>query len=230
MNAKVISLHNGSRTLPNGGPVLERVNLTVASRESVAIIGRSGSGKSTLLAGLGLLFPFGDGTDYRLLGHRVSTLKEKDAASLRARTVGFILQNSGLIEHLSALENVRLPLLHSRAHSPRAARVAAHEALERLGIEHLARRRPTEVSGGERQRIAIARALVIRPQLILADEPTGALDEQTGREVLDQLLALVEADASALVVVTHDAEIASRMQRTYRLHSRTLGPATNWVP
>lgn len=226
MTRPVIDLRHGSRTLPTGQEVLAGVDLTVDAGESVAIVGRSGSGKSTLLAGLGLLMPFDRGTRYTLSGANVRQLGERKAARLRARSVGFILQNSGLIEHLSALENVRMPLLHSRYLSPRRAAKRAHEALDGLGIAHLARRRPAHLSGGERQRVAIARALVIRPSLILADEPTGALDEETGRVVLDQMLERVHSSDVALVIVTHDPEVAARAHRTYRLMAGNLQLAT----
>jgi putative ABC transport system ATP-binding protein len=222
MAEPVVDLRGAARTLPTGERILESIDLTVAAGESAAIVGRSGSGKSTLLAGLGLLSRFDRGSRYRLAGTHVRSLTERQAARMRARTIGFILQNSGLIGHLSAVENVRMPLLHSGDRSPRRATAAAHDALERLGVGHLARRRPAQVSGGERQRIAIARALVIQPRLILADEPTGALDEDTGRVVLDELLTLVHHAGSALVVVTHDPEIAARMGRTYRLRAGTL--------
>lgn len=124
--------------------------------------------------------------------------------------------------HLSALENVRLPLLHSRVVSLSRSKRLARRALDQLGVGHLASRRPSQLSGGERQRVAIARALVIGPSLTLADEPTGALDEETGRVVLDQLLTLVQHSQACLVVVTHDPEVAARTNRTYRLHGGRL--------
>lgn len=219
-----VELRGASRTLPGGAQILRDINLIVRPGESVAIVGRSGSGKSTLLAGLGLLAPFDKGTQFRLAGRYVHTMKERQAARLRARTIGFVLQNSGLVDHLSAMENVRMPLLHSRTVSPRRAKGIAVDALTRMGIAHLARRRPSKVSGGERQRVAIARALAIGPRLILADEPTGALDEETGRIVLTEMLSRVEESAASLIVVTHDPEVAARTGRVYRLEQGTLVP------
>jgi len=222
MGDPVVDLRDGSRTLAGGQRVLDKTSLTVGSGESVAIVGRSGSGKSTLLAGLGLLAPFDAGSSYRLAGRDAGKLSEAQAASLRARSIGFILQNSGLVAHLSALENVRMPLLHARDMGIGDTRREARRMLEQLEISHLASRRPSQVSGGERQRVAIARALVSRPSLILADEPTGALDETTGHLVLDQLLTQVAQSDVALVIVTHDREVAARTDRVYRLNAGRL--------
>lgn len=214
MAERIIGLENASRTLAASVRVLHKVELDLRAGESLAIVGRSGSGKSTLLSCLGLLAPFDRGTSYHLDDTEVMRLSESAAARLRATSIGFVLQNSGLVAHLSALENVELPLMHSSRDGFRGIRRRALEQLDQLGIGHLARRRPVQVSGGERQRIAIARALVIGPRLILADEPTGALDEQTGALVLDLMLDLVHRTNAAMIVVTHDSEVASRADRT----------------
>ncbi|MEJ1088460.1 ATP-binding cassette domain-containing protein [Microbacterium sp. Mu-80] len=215
-------LKGARRTLPGGTSILQGIDLAVHPGESIAVVGRSGSGKSTLLAGLGLLSSFDHGSHFRLVGKDVQRMRERQSARLRARSIGFVLQNSGLIDHLSAMENVRMPLLHSRLVSPQRAKALAADALARMGIAHLARRRPAKVSGGERQRIAIARALAINPRLILADEPTGALDEHTGQVVLAEMLSRVREAAASLVVVTHDHEVAGQMDRVFRLEHGTL--------
>jgi ABC-type lipoprotein export system ATPase subunit len=217
MSDHVIDLHGGSRTLPQGQSVLSGIDLEVSRGECVAIVGRSGSGKSTLLACLGLISPFDRGTRYCLAGTDVRTLSERQSAVLRARSIGFVLQNSGLISHLNVLENVRMPLLHSRDISLRETKRRAHRALNAVAVGHLSTRRPAQLSGGERQRVAIARALVVQPSVILADEPTGALDEETGHLVLSELLNLVSRNGASLIVVTHDAEIAAQTDRTFRI-------------
>ncbi|MDF2563025.1 MULTISPECIES: ABC transporter ATP-binding protein [unclassified Microbacterium] len=222
MTATVVRLRDGNRTLPGGARLLKGVDLDVVRGESIAIIGRSGSGKSTLLAGLGLLAPFDGGTHYELGGVDVATISERKRARLRAQNVGFVLQNAGLVSHLSAIENVEMPLIHSRTMRLSRTRARASEMLDLLEVGHLSRRRSPQVSGGERQRIAIARALAIDPDLILADEPTGALDEVTGRRVLDEMLSRVAQAGAALIVVTHDPEVAARTDRTYRLDGGTL--------
>lgn len=218
----VVDLRRATYTLNSGQNVFKDISLTVNRGESVSIIGRSGSGKSTLLAGIGLLLPFSEKTDYHFNGQNVQHLPERARAEIRASGIGFVLQNSGLVPHLSALENVRLPLLHSTKHTPAAARRHAHETLEQLGIGTLTKRRPHQLSGGERQRVAIARALVTQPQLILADEPTGALDEGNGRNVLELMLKLVSDADAALIVVTHDPEIASSTKHQYQLRDGAL--------
>jgi len=218
-----IELVGASRTLPDGKRVLDNVALEVMQGESLSIVGRSGCGKSTLLACLGLVAPFDSGTTtYRVGGADVAKLTDRESARLRATSIGFVLQNSGLVSHLSALENVAVPLMHSSRLSIREIRRRAASKLELLGVGHLAQRRPVEVSGGERQRVAIARALVIEPRLILADEPTGALDEQTGQAVLRHMLDLVHESAASLVVVTHDRDIAARTDRTARMSEGRL--------
>lgn len=225
-----IELVEASRTLPDGKKVLDNVALEVLQGESLSIVGRSGCGKSTLLACLGLVAPFDRGTSYRVGGVDVAKLTDRESARLRATSIGFVLQNSGLVSHLSALENVAVPLMHSSRLSIREIRRRAASKLEMLGVGHLAQRRPVEVSGGERQRVAIARALVIEPRLILADEPTGALDEQTGHVVLRHMLDLVQESAASLVVVTHDRDIAARTDRAARMSEGRLTDAGRGSP
>jgi ABC-type lipoprotein export system ATPase subunit len=225
-----IELVEACRTLPDGKRILDNVALRLSRGESLSIVGRSGCGKSTLLSCLGLVAPFDRGTTYRVDGVDVAALTDRELARLRAASIGFVLQNSGLVPHLSSLENVAVPLMHSSRLSIREIRRRAASKLEMLGVGHLAQRRPVEVSGGERQRVAIARALVIEPRLILADEPTGALDEQTGHLVLRHMLDLVQESAASLIVVTHDPEIAARTGKTARMSEGRLADIGNASP
>lgn len=220
----VIEVSRASKTRPDGQPLLSRIDLSVAAGESVAIIGRSGSGKSTLLSILGVLDDFDSGT-YRLLGHDVGLLRDRDRARFRASTVGFVFQNFSLISHLNVRENVMVAGDHI-ASTSRAGRRRAEALLEALGIKDLAGRRPRNLSGGEQQRAAIARALFAQPSLILADEPTGSLDVNTGEVVIGELLNVTRAHGAALVLVTHDISNASRADRTLRIDNEGLSHVT----
>jgi putative ABC transport system ATP-binding protein len=193
---------------------LRGVDLEIESGEFVAVMGPSGSGKTTLLEILGCLSRPSAGS-YHLQGTELDALGEEALARLRGRTIGFIFQAFNLLPRLTLAENVELPLLYQRV--PRAERHArARAALARVGLAHRVSHRPAHVSGGERQRAAIARALVVRPSLLLGDEPTGNLDSETGREILD-LLGEIHADGGTVVVVTHDASIAERAARRLRI-------------
>jgi ABC-type lipoprotein export system ATPase subunit len=193
---------------------LEQADLDVEAGEFVAVVGPSGSGKSTLLHLAGGLDRPDAGT-VGLGGRDLGTLSLGERAKLRRREIGFVFQFFHLIPTLSVAENVELPLLLDRVKAPQGA---VTELLDRLGIGHRAKHRPSELSGGEMQRTAIARALVTRPQLLLADEPTGNLDSATGVVILDVLAAAVADDGVALVMVTHDAGAATRAHRV--LHVR----------
>jgi lipoprotein-releasing system ATP-binding protein len=198
---------------------LDGVDLAVAEGEAVALVGPSGSGKSTLLhlAG-GLDVP--DAGRVRLDGRDIGALSRRDRARLRRRDVGFVFQFFHLLPGLSVAENVELPLLldgAGRAGRGRRAASRARQLLEQVGIAHRAGHLPGELSGGEMQRAAIARALVAEPRLVLADEPTGNLDSATGRAVLDLLLSLVAGDDTALLMVTHDEAAAARAGRVLHL-------------
>lgn len=219
-----IELRNASKTLSDGQQILRCIELQIDRGEVIAIVGRSGSGKSTLLAGLGMLAPFDNGTDYVIDGREVHAMGASEASRFRSGQVGFVLQNSGLIDHLSSLQNVMVPFMHGRSISITQARHKAEIALKSVGLELLRNRRPSRLSGGERQRVAIARAIVMKPSLILADEPTGALDGVTGALVLEEMLQLVRNQRSALVLVTHDPEVAARADRTYSLVAGALHP------
>ncbi|MEN6430412.1 MAG: ABC transporter ATP-binding protein, partial [Coriobacteriales bacterium] len=185
--------------------------------EAVAILGRSGSGKSTLLGQLGLIDELSGGS-YRVDGRETTRLGDRSLARLRAATFGFVYQRFCLMHTLSALKNVEAPLLYSGC-PPRDRRRRALQALERVGLAERAHHRPERLSGGEQQRVAIARALVHRPRVVLADEPTGSLDVQTGAEVMSLLTDLVRDDGLTLVVVTHDAEIASMLDRVLEMRN-----------
>ena len=194
--------------------VLKDVDLEIAAGESVAVMGSSGSGKSTLLNVLGLLDRFDSGT-YELDGRPMAGLSEAEAAALRSRTLGFVFQSFNLLPFKDAVENVALPLYYQGV--PRAERRARSiAALEAMGLGDRLDHRPGELSGGQKQRVAIARALVGEPRLILADEPTGALDTATSHDIM-RVLEEVNSRGITLVVVTHEPDIAARCSRTIRL-------------
>lgn len=199
-------------TGPGAVAALRAVDLEIRRGEFVAISGPSGSGKSTLLHILGLLDRPKEGR-YLLEGRDVTALPDRELSALRGRRIGFVFQSFHLLPRASALENVMLPLLY--AGEPDAA-ARAREALARVGLSARERHRPGELSGGEQQRVAIARAIVKRPDLILADEPTGNLDGRTGLEILE-LLSQIRAGGVTLVLVTHEARVAERAERVIEL-------------
>ena len=213
---------------PKDAPLLYGIDLDVVEGESVAIVGRSGSGKSSLLSILGLMHRPQSGT-VELAGLDVSRIGESRAARLRNERIGFVFQSYSLIPNLSVLQNVALPLTYGRR-PVRAARMsaAAEARLEAVGLSDRMHSRPAKLSGGEQQRVAIARSLVRSPPIVLADEPTGALDESTGETVIDMLVAATRRVGSCLVVVTHDPAVAMKMDRTLSLsHGRLTGVPPN---
>ena len=205
----------------------DNVSFNIKKGEFVAIVGQSGSGKSTCMNIIGCLDVPTMG-EYYLNGTDVSTMKDNELAEIRNKTLGFIFQQYNLIPKLTVLENVEMPLLYGGA-SKRERREAAMESLRRVGLENKAKSLPSQLSGGQQQRVSIARALVSNPPVILADEPTGALDSRTGREVLDFLQQL-NAEGNTIVLITHDNGIARKAQRIIRLFDGKIiydGPSDN---
>ena len=193
---------------------LDGVSLTIDNGEFVAIAGQSGSGKSTMMNVLGCLdIPtYGD---YLLAGKDVAELTDKELSHIRNKQIGFIFQGYNLIPSLNAVENVELPLIYQGV-SPFDRRDMAMDALERVGLADRAKHRPSEMSGGQQQRVAIARAIAAHPPIIMADEPTGALDSKTGLEVLGFLQQL-NREGSTILLITHDNGIAATARRIVRL-------------
>jgi putative ABC transport system ATP-binding protein len=191
---------------------VDTISFSVERGEALAIIGPSGCGKSSLLNILGCLDRPSSGR-YELEGRDMASLDDDELAALRNRHIGFVFQSFNLLPRLTAVENVELPLLYA---AQKNSRELARAALERVGLGTRERHLPSELSGGQRQRVAIARAIVTRPSILLCDEPTGALDSRTGREVLE-LLTKLNAEGSTLIMVTHDLAIARAMSRAIRM-------------
>ena len=200
--------------------VLKKVDLAVDKGERHAIIGASGAGKSTLLHLLGGL-DRASGGSIRVMGQELEDLSERKLGLLRNRHLGFIYQFHHLLPEFDALDNIRMPLLIRREKEPSVTEKAMSLLCD-VGLEHRARHKPGELSGGERQRIALARALVTDPACVLADEPTGNLDEKTAASMLDLMLQLNQSRNTALVIVTHDMHIANSMQFIWEMHDGGL--------
>lgn len=199
--------------------ILKGLSFTIEHGEFVAIIGPSGSGKSTLMNMLGCLDVANEG-DYFLDGQEIRKLSDNKLAQIRNEKIGFIFQNFNLLPKLSAVENVELPLIY-RGVSHRERREVARNALIRVGLEERIDHRPSELSGGQQQRVAIARALAGTPPILLADEPTGALDSRTGKEVLQMIKELNE-QGHTIILITHDLEIAEQAKRVIRIQDGNL--------
>ena len=213
----MIHLQDINKTYQGAQPlhVLKGISLDIAKGEFVSIMGASGSGKSTLLNILGILDNYDSGI-YELAGVPIRNLSERKAAEYRNRMIGFIFQSFNLISFKTAVENVELPLFYQGV-SRRKRHQLALEYLERLGLLDWAEHYPNELSGGQKQRVAIARALITTPQIILADEPTGALDSKTSVEVMQLLKQLNAEQGMTQIIVTHDPAVAEQTNRIIRI-------------
>ena len=211
----MIEINNLSKTYLLGNvPVhaITDISFRINTGEFVAIIGPSGSGKSTLLNLLGCLDLPSSGT-YLLEHFNIKALKPNQLAEVRNKRIGFVFQNFNLLPRASALENVELPLIYGRINN---SREIALEALKRVGLSERAKHRPNELSGGERQRVAIARAIVNKPAIVLADEPTGNLDTQTGKDIMG-IFSSLNNEGTTIIVVTHERDVAALTARTIEM-------------
>jgi len=202
--------------------VLHGIDLNVAASELVAIIGTSGSGKSTLMNIIGLLDTPSEG-EYILNGKLMSEITVNELSPVRNQMIGFIFQQFYLLPHFTILENVALPLIY-RDMKEEEVKELSHVSLQRVGLNHLAQRYPRELSGGQQQRVAIARALVGKPKLILADEPTGALDSKIGQDIMNLFIQLNEMDRNTIIIITHDSKIATQCQRIVKIQDGLIIP------
>ena len=209
----MIDLKGIHKTYPGAQPlhVLKGVDLHIDEGELVSIMGPSGSGKSTMLNIMGILDDYDEG-EYRLTGRLVKNLNEKQEARFRNELIGFIFQSFNLINFKNAMENVALPLYY-RGVKRKERNELAMQYLEKVGLAEHWDHRPMQLSGGQRQRVAIARALISHPKIILADEPTGALDSKTTQEVMDMLRAVNREEGQTIIIVTHVQEIADQTDR-----------------
>lgn len=196
---------------PNELEILHDIDLHVSQNEFVAIVGESGSGKSTLMNMIGALDRPTEGT-YRLVGQDISQLKDEQLSDIRNQEIGFVFQNFCLIPRMSAVRNVEIPLMYANM-PPKQRRERAMELLAMVGMEDRADHKPNELSGGQNQRVAIARAMANDPNILLADEPTGALDSKTGHLVMDIFHRLHEEQNKTVVLITHSQELAHETER-----------------
>ena len=209
----MIRLRNINKTYYSASPlhVLKGIDLDISQGDFVSIMGASGSGKSTLLNILGVLDTY-DECEYWLDGKLIKDLSEREAAHLRNRTIGFVFQSFNLLNFKTALENVALPLYYQGV-SRKKRNAIALEYLDKVGLKDWADHLPNQLSGGQKQRVAIARALIAKPRVILADEPTGALDSRTSQEVIDLLRDVSKNEGITMIIVTHAQEVAEQTDR-----------------
>ena len=213
----MIELKNVSKSFILGDQVvkaLDNINFSVKKGEFVAIIGPSGSGKSTMMNILGLL-DVADSGEYLLDDLRIREANDSTLADIRNKKIGFIFQSFNLLPKMNALENVQVPLMY-RGISKKESQKKAYEYLEKVGLKGREKHMPSQLSGGQQQRVAIARALIGEPEIILADEPTGALDSKTGYEVMD-LLQKLNREGQTIILITHDINIANKAKRILKM-------------
>ncbi len=218
----MINIRNIHKSYSNGQTnlhVLKGINLDIEEGEMISIMGPSGSGKSTLLNIFGILDNYDEG-EYLLDGKKIQHLNERKAALLRNRMLGFVFQSFNLVSFKNAMENVALPLYYQKVPRRKRNKIAL-EYLDKLGLKDWAHHLPNELSGGQKQRVAIARALITQPKVILADEPTGALDSVTSQEMMD-LLTEINQTGITMIIVTHELDIARRTQKTIRIIDGTI--------
>ena len=218
----MIKLRNINKTYYSASPlhVLKGIDLDINQGDFVSIMGASGSGKSTLLNILGVLDTYDEG-EYWLDGRLIKDLSEREAAHLRNRTIGFVFQSFNLLNFKTALENVALPLYYQGV-SRKKRNAIALEYLDKVGLKDWADHLPNQLSGGQKQGVAIARALIAKPRIILADEPTGALDSRTSQEVIDLLREVSRSEGITMIIVTHAQEVAEQTDRPAHLRYKRL--------
>ncbi|WP_281397254.1 ABC transporter ATP-binding protein [Heyndrickxia vini] len=222
MTNTLISIENMVKSYTIGGETvtaLHRVSLQIETGEFLAIIGPSGSGKSTLMNMIGCLDK-PDSGNYLLEGNKVNNMNDNQLAKIRNKKIGFIFQNFNLLPKLSAIQNVELPLLYSGMNQSERRKIA-ESCLEKVGLLERANHLPTQLSGGQQQRVAIARALVCNPPILLADEPTGALDSKTSKEIMGVIKQLNE-QGRTIIVITHDLSIANQAKRVVQINDGKL--------
>lgn len=218
----MIKLRNIHKTYYSASPlhVLKGIDLDISQGDFVSIMGASGSGKSTLLNILGVLDTYDEG-EYWLDDKLIKDLSEREAAHLRNRTIGFVFQSFNLLNFKTALENVALPLYYQGV-SRKKRNAIALEYLDKVGLKDWADHLPNQLSGGQKQRVAIARALIAKPRVILADEPTGALDSKTSQEVIDLLRDVSRSEGITMIIVTHAPEVAEQTDRIIQIRDGVI--------